>query len=57
MNTLSPLQREFLDVLMSDPDIARCYTEEEEMNSLLADVRKMDAIDLRQNIKAFKETA
>ncbi len=57
MTTLSPLQKEFLDVLMEDSDIAKCYTCEEEMEPLIADIKKMDAIDLRQNIKAFRETA
>jgi len=57
VSTLSPLQKEFLDVLMSDSDIVQCYTQEEEFELLYADLRRMNAAELRQNIKVFKETA
>lgn len=57
MPKLSPLQQEFFEVLMSDPDIVKAYTIEEEFELLKGDIKHMNAAELRQNIKAFKETA
>lgn len=61
MTTLTPLQAEFLNVLEDDPDIVGNLDTEEEYlswrNSIIADIKKMNAAELRQNIKVFKETA
>ena len=60
MSELTPLQAQFLDILENDPDIiAPLETEEEYIDwrqSVIADIKRMNASELRQNIKAFKET-
>lgn len=60
MNNLTPLQAEFLDLLEDDPDVIKVFETEEEYvdwrNAIIVDIKKMNAAELRQNIKAFKET-
>lgn len=53
---LSPLQQEFLDVLLDDPDLCSSVESDESWNGIITDIKRMNAAELRQNIKAFKET-
>lgn len=59
MRPMSPLQAEFLNVLEDDPDVVSVLDTEEEYASwritIIKDIQKMNAAELRQNIKAFKE--
>lgn len=51
-NTLSPLQQEYFD-LLKKADVMNSLNESEE--SIKRDIRKMNAIELRQAIAASKE--
>ena len=62
---LSPLQEEFFKLVVegieADPVTMEIITTEEEWDAYIKALRKdistMDAIDLRKNIKIWKETA
>jgi len=56
---LTKLQQEFFDLLCDDVDVVSVFETEEEIlawqEALVADIRTMNAAELRHNLKVWKE--